>query len=536
MPSRAPSPALAGPAPPPRRPTLAPLLFDPAQPTSPTPFSLGSAFEQPHGASWVRARPHAIRSLSDSVGGGTSAAWARAGGGEVQLRKGRSRQRGEELGRDPLDDEGDSFVALAALHDPDLFASSGPVSAPCSPSAVDLGFVRRARSDVVDLEAGGGRVGSRSREREMGAARSPCGSSWTRRMGAKAGARVGTQTESASSSPVVSPNLAASPSSPPPGHPPGRRRSATISTPSTDRISRSPASDSLARLVSTPPSSSPASSPTSLPSPRRGRIPSKRRYSLLASPTLVGPVPRPVVPRPHPHPQTRSDPSQPRSAFSPSRSYGSLASLSHVLDRDRERQSTSSPSQGSPGDERRSAVSTPSPSSSSTSTSASASPTPRNGSTLDLRALATGSYRALTSALHLSPSSPSAAPAEAPVLAPWTSVQALRVRFRPGAADDEQLNAWVLGLADLERGGARAWDPRALGPVVVEREDSAPRGERRATVTATARGAWPSVSTSVGSPASVEVRFWDGRMREVDPTGMDQDEIMRAVLVDPAAA
>ncbi|KPV73385.1 uncharacterized protein RHOBADRAFT_45962 [Rhodotorula graminis WP1] len=263
---------------------------------------------------------------------------------------------------------------------------------------------------------------------------------------------------------------------------------------------------------------------------RRGR---KTDDSLLTSPTLVDTCPRPAVSRPAakplPHQPSRSHPSPPSSAFSPSRSYGSLASLSHVLDRDRDRHVASSATDGSPGDERRSAASTPSPSSSSTSVS----PTPRSGSTIDLRALATDSYRALTSVLHLSASSPFTPPVGAPVLAPWASVRALSVRFRPGAPEDEQLNAWVLGLAGLEVGGARSWDPRALGAAVDQRDEvSAGEGEPAAR----SRGPWPSVSTSCGSPASVEVRYWDGRTREVDPSGMDQDQIMRAVLVGPARA
>ncbi|GAA5840787.1 hypothetical protein JCM9279_001221 [Rhodotorula babjevae] len=480
MPSSAPSPpARAAPTPAPRRPTLAPLLFDPSSTDSPSPFFLDPVLDEHlRRSSSARARPLAMRSFSDPASCSSSRTRAGRAGGEVQARQDSTRTSIGHDDGDIYDDEGDSFVALAALHDPALFASSGATSAP-----------------------------------------------------------VGTQTESASSSPFASSDLAASPSSPPLGPHPGRRRSATISTAPTDVTSRSPASDSLARLVSTPPSSPPAASTSSPSSPRRGRIPSKRRYSLLASPSLVGPAPRPTAPRPQPHPHPepprRSDPSQPRSAFSPSRSYGSLASLSHVLDRDRERQSATSPGDSSsPRDERTSAASTPSPSSSSTS--ASASPTPREASTLDLRALASGSYRALTSALHLSSSS-SAAPAsrlEEPVFAPWSSVQSLTVRFRPGAPDDEQLNAWVLGLADLELGAARAWDPRAHGPLVGEFEEGAPlEGAGRATV-ATMSAAWPSISTSVGSPASVEVRFFDGRRKEVDPSGMDQDEIMRAVLVD----
>ncbi|GAA5944288.1 hypothetical protein JCM3775_003312 [Rhodotorula graminis] len=513
MPSPAPSPVLAAASAAPRRPTLAPLLFDPAAPVSPTSFSLGSAFEHPHSFSLLGARPYTIRSLSDPACGGPSVAWARPRGGEVQVREGAAREGGEQLGGDPLDDEGDSFVALAAFHDPTLFASG----------------------DVVELEARGGRAGSRSRERETGAARSPCRSSWTRRMGAKAGARVGTQTESASSSPVASSALAASTFSSTSGPHAGRRRSATISTTSAELLSRSPASDSLARLVSTPPTS-PSATSTSPSSPRRARVPSKRRYSLLTSPTLVDTFPRPAVSRPAakplPHQPPRSHPSPPSSAFSPSRSYGSLASLSHVLDRDRERHSASSATGGSPGDERRSAASSPSPSSSSTS----ASPTPRNGSAIDLRALATGSYRALTSALHLSPSTPFAPPVEAPVLAPWASVRALSVRFRPGAPEDGQLNAWVLGLADLEVGGARSWDPRALVAAVGERDEVSARESERGSAAVRARAPWPSVSTSCGSPASVEVRYWDGRTRAVDPSGMDQDQIMRAVLVNPSGA
>jgi len=94
------------------------------------------------------------------------------------------------------------------------------------------------------------------------------------------------------------------------------------------------------------------------------------------------------------------------------------------------------------------------------------------------------------------------------------------VRFRPGAPEDEQLNAWVLGLADLELGGARVWDPRGLGAAAGVREDESEPGDK-----VSRPSAWPSVSTSVGSPARVEVRFWDGRAREVDPSGMDQDEV-----------
>lgn len=161
------------------------------------------------------------------------------------------------------------------------------------------------------------------------------------------------------------------------------------------------------------------------------------------------------------------------------------------------------------------------PSPRASSGSSTPSPSSFAGSTLDLRSLATGSYRALTQALNLSPTSaPGAelAPGEAPAKARWASVRALRVRFRPAALDgaDGELNAWVLGMGELALGRSREWDPRGVDFV---------GGGGRVRSKGGTDSAWPVLSTSMGSPPCVEVVFWDGRTSEVDPTGLAQDEV-----------
>ncbi|BGP38827.1 hypothetical protein JCM10449v2_002765 [Rhodotorula kratochvilovae] len=439
-----------------------------------------------------------------------------------------------EHGQEHEDDEGASFVALAALHDPALFASpsavvDGPQSLPSSPTTLEISFGSRGRRhgrlEAVDewgrREAIASRERDMERAREASLARSVCEASWSKRVGAKAEASVGLQAESASSSPVLaaSPALSASPPTSHAQH--GRRRSATVSTGTADAVARSPATDSLARFASTSAPVAKSVSPTTPSSPpRRGRF--KRRYSTLETPPAVDqhdPLALPLavdtaVHRPSLVPKSRS-------AVSPAAAsgYGSLASLSRYLDSGRR--------SSLPSGTASSGSSTPSPSATPSPSSAAAAAA-SGGSALDLRALAAGSYRALASALHLSPPgsplSPSSAAPGAEQLVAWESVRALRVRFRPAAsaADGGALNAWLLGLTDLSLGGARAWDPRSGAPA-----------EKLA---ARERGRWPTVSASVGSPPCVEVEFVGGGRREFDPRGMAQEEIMRAVLVPPAPA
>ncbi|BGP46929.1 hypothetical protein JCM10450v2_002781 [Rhodotorula kratochvilovae] len=432
--------------------------------------------------------------------------------------------------REHEDDEGASFVALAALHDPALFASppavvDGPQSSPSSPAALEVSFSGRGRRHgrLEGVDEWGRREASASRERarEASLARSVCETSWSKRVGAKAEASVGLQAESASSSPVLaaSPALSASPPTSHAQH--GRRRSATVSTGTADAVARSPATDSLARFASTSAPVAKSVSPTTPSSPpRRGRF--KRRYSTLETPPAVDqhdPLALPLAVDTTVHRPSLVLKS--RSAVSPvaASGYGSLASLSRYLDSGR--RSSLLSGTASSGSSTPSSSATPSPSSAAAAAAS-------GGSALDLRALAAGSYRALASALHLSPPgsplSPSSAAPGAEQLVAWESVRALRVRFRPAAsaADGGALNAWLLGLTDLSLGGARAWDPRGGAPA-----------EKLAALE---RGRWPTVSASVGSPPCVEVEFEGGGRREFDPRGMAQEEIMRAVLVPPVPA
>ncbi|GAA6000203.1 uncharacterized protein JCM10292_004032 [Rhodotorula paludigena] len=449
------------------------------------------------------------------------------------------------------DPEGDSFVALAALHDPSLFSnpveeSAHDASAPVSPTALEMNMSHRGRGRALRWSDEHGRVPARATSREPSLARSLCSASWSRRAGgAKGEASVSVQPESVSSLPIA-PAILTNNASPQPAHH-SRRRSFTVAAPPTQHTF-SAAVTELTRLASVSPPTSrgvPLAPSLSPPSSPRRRVPFERRYSNLAFSTDAASLSGGKTDKFGLH----RSPSSPSSLGSKRTHYGSLASLSRYLDTGRR---LSAPSLLEDEDTSRATTPTiPSPSS--------AAPAQRSSTHLDLRNFAAGSYHAFVSSFsHLpqlyhhdrkapspiSPTSPSAplSPVE-PKPRSWDNVKALNVRFRPSShatspvspvsvpvdVDSRTsttagaLNAWVLGLTDLSLGGSREWDPRSTSNDVDQPSSSARRRGR-------SNRRWPVVTTRMGSPPTVEVEFRDGGRWDFDPSGMEQEEIMRTVL------
>jgi len=88
----------------------------------------------------------------------------------------------------------------------------------------------------------------------------------------------------------------------------------------------------------------------------------------------------------------------------------------------------------------------------------------------------------------------------------WSSVEALRVQFRPSSSSDAAVNSWLIGLHSLKRGGKRSWDPRS-------RDEDAEKEE------------WPGVETSSGSPASIEVVYTGRKKYRFSPDKLSQEEV-----------
>lgn len=468
------------------------------------------------------------------------------------------------------DPEGDSFVALAALHDPSLFsnpveATAYDASAPVSPTALEMNMSHRGRGRALRWSDEHGRVPTRATSREPSLARSVCSASWSRRAGAKGEARcapspvqvrllgltcldysVSVQPESVSSSPIA-PAILTNNASPPPAHH-GRRRSLTMTAQPTQHTFSAAVSE-LTRLASASPPTSrgvPLAPSLSPPASPRRRAPFERRHSNLSLTTDAATLSGGKTDDFGLH----RSPSSPSSLGNKRTHYGSLASLSRYLDTGRR---LSAPSLLEDADTSRATTPTvPSPSS--------AAPAQRSSTHLDLRNFAAGSYHVFVSSFsHLpqlyhhdrkapspiSPTSPSAplSPVE-PKPRSWDDVKALNVRFRPSShatspvspvsvpidVDSRTsttagaLNAWVLGLTDLSLGGSREWDPRLTSNDVDQPSSSARRRGR-------SNRRWPVVTTRMGSPPTVEVEFRDGRRWDFDPSGMEQDEVRCPSLI-----
>lgn len=81
------------------------------------------------------------------------------------------------------------------------------------------------------------------------------------------------------------------------------------------------------------------------------------------------------------------------------------------------------------------------------------------------------------------------------------------------------MNHFVLGLADLEAGGTRSWDPRAG-------EESPAGGEGKAE----REKEWPSVLTEMGTPPRVEVVYEGGGRRTCEVAGLSPEQVRPAYL------
>ncbi|GAA5944942.1 hypothetical protein JCM10213_001823 [Rhodosporidiobolus nylandii] len=453
----------------------------------------------------------------------------------------------------PLDAQDESFLALAALHDPELFSSPSPIDSadgadapPRTPPPVDR--VAEAAdgpsSFTSGLELDFGRGRRRQREEKERRAReesvaersamSPRG--MTRRVlsnGIKVEASVEVHVKSVASSPLISsPQFSPSSASSP--------RSGQVAA---SKHARNPsaASDQLLRLQSSSPLS-PHSSPSSPHSPHI-RPGFKRRYSSIhpSHPASGGekaadlPQTAPLL-RAHSH--HHHPPVQ-------QHLYGSVKTLNKYFDGGRRSSlpaaplltgGTATPDCAPPhspehvhahGRKRSNTHCSPLPhahpgsSASLFSTFSFADHLP----SLPFRPPHLGFHTAPS----LSPRCPSPAPASSVFPATsigaggevrWSSIRALHVRFRPSGGEDGSslgANAWVLGLQALAAGGERQWDPR--------QRDGGKEGREK--------GAWPLVSTAVGSPPCVEVVYEGGGRRTCHVAGLGEEDIMRVVLAPP---
>ncbi|GAA6027978.1 hypothetical protein JCM8097_001811 [Rhodosporidiobolus ruineniae] len=435
----------------------------------------------------------------------------------------------------PVDAQDESFVALAALHDPSLFSSYVPPRTP-SPSPPQLRRRAAAPLDIVDLDepdsptalevdfTRGRRARWEHREerREPSAARSAISSVGITRkvlstsMKAEPSVEVQDQATTKVSLAGSPPSSRALPSSP---------QSPRVS-PSKHARARSTASDQLLRVQSTSPAS-PRFPPTS-PLARPGGP--SRRYSyhdptLFSSDLPPESAPPLVRAQSHHHP-----PRQPHHS-------ASVAALSKYAQKGR-RASVPFNSFADVGQ-----------------APSRAQGVAHRASQSDLLNLASPFFTSFSLADHLpsfqhlhfhtapSPSPRFATPpprssfptaSSATGQIAWSSIRALNVRFIPGgggaggtaagsALSSLGVNHFALGLQDLAAGGSRAWDPRLR-----DGEE-----EEKAVVERGGYESWPVVSTQVGEPPRVEVVYEGGGRRAVEVAGMSAEEIMHAVLTPP---
>ncbi|GAA6008588.1 hypothetical protein JCM10207_007168 [Rhodosporidiobolus poonsookiae] len=459
----------------------------------------------------------------------------------------------------PLDPHDESFLALAALHDPTLFptasAASFAADKPSSSSGGGGGWPSQSEDTAshrfdalegsspdsptaLEFEVGRGRrrrekerEDRRRREESFARTTSMSPAALTKKVlgtSIKANASVAVQPKSASTSPRSPPRAKRL------AHPPPSGTSPSKSTAPKHTRQRSSASD---QLLAVQDSFLASTSPLDRPSYKR------RHSSALTSFASTGNLPD-----------------------GPPRHSTSAALLSSYLTSGRRSSLPTSPATPSPG----SRGSTPSPS------SPLAQPRPVRGrDRSDTHSTSTHSLfhlpslaslpsfpsLSLTRAPHLHfhthrspsprPPSPSATASGFPFPAPssstsagekppshvaWSSIEHLTVRFRPStsrsvesaspaASDALGANQWLLGLQDLAAGGARAWDPRAASSEGGDSAQGEQGGEKERR--------WPTVSTAIGAPPSVEVRYQGGGRKVVEVGGMGPEEIMQAVLAIP---
>lgn len=171
----------------PRRPTLAPLLVGPARPSSALrPYSYDGTGLAPRPTASSGVRPSTSRTMSDHTGRTPRHRPPMPDHAAPQPAKDALRSHSRNVD----DEEGDTFVALAALHDPSLFGAR-PLSRstrPSSPPIVcDLSSRGRQQERLVDEWAT--RFPSTSRERPASILSRRGVSSWSTGLAVKAEAR-----------------------------------------------------------------------------------------------------------------------------------------------------------------------------------------------------------------------------------------------------------------------------------------------------------------------------------------------------------
>ncbi|GAA5835761.1 hypothetical protein JCM11251_007419 [Rhodosporidiobolus azoricus] len=504
--------------------------------------------------------------------------WERRAAQEVEPPEEGGNDERVEAWRTDAQDE--SFVSLAALHDPTLFGdaqSPREEEEPESPSGLEVDFGRRRRAR--HLREGDERTSS---IREASMSRSVVSSvGMTRKMLGSSGRMKGEPSIQVQVKDIGStPPAIVSPTTPPPISSSSFLHDRDPSYRSRHTRGGSSASDQLLRLQSTSPSS-PLSSPSSTHKRQFVRPACKRRYSSAAAfPThdgeklLSSPSASPLV-------RANSHHDQP-----PIRCYGSVAALSACLDAGR-----------------RSSL----PMALHTESALEAPAEPRGFGAGPVATLEEGVDLVGQLADHLPPNTapstsffgslsthfpslpsfhvphpylshyshnispspvlPSAASSSSPSSAydktkqvSWSSICALSVRFRPvgfglgcttstsiatdssssasngnenGSDSSLGLNHFVLGLQDLAAGGTRSWDPRLISrPSPAPSQDK--EDEKLGAVAQGGYDTWPTIRTEVGAPPRVEVMYKDGGRRVCEAGGMEAEEIMRAVLSGPA--
>ncbi|ORY88873.1 hypothetical protein BCR35DRAFT_207824 [Leucosporidium creatinivorum] len=147
----------------------------------------------------------------------------------------------------------------------------------------------------------------------------------------------------------------------------------------------------------------------------------------------------------------------------------------------------------------------------------------RSSTKLDLAHFASDSYFHLRHGVSVVGSSLRRAshitspPRPSPPLA-WEEVSAIKVQFRVAQEGLSGVNSFLLGLREMETGGAsRTWDPRGL--------ESAGVGEMGEKLTRPRLVKWPAVSSTYGEPASVSVEFHNGARKVFSPEGMPPAEV-----------